>query len=295
MTFEKKLHSRTQESVNGDIIDALLCVGQYLPRGNLLATMTITFDDPPLNEVALGKVFLPRPDFLIPYFGAFWELVREEFPKVGHAPPIIGQQSGESGTVELLALPLPRVWLLSDDSVRLIQLQQNRFHYNWRKAAEDVEYPRFAAVQKDCSRLWELFESFVDERTGQPLQLVHSELTYVNLIDVEDSESPFAAAERVLRDPAWTDSNRFLPRPAGFSHSYSFEVPDDVGVLNVSTLSIHKRDGGKALRLELTIQSKQHEGMSFDEWSNRAHDFLVAAFKDLTAPEMHKVWKLRGD
>jgi uncharacterized protein (TIGR04255 family) len=257
--------------------------------------MTITFDDPPLNEVALGRVFLPRPDFLIPHFGAFWELVRQDFPKVGHAPPIIGAHSDEIATVEVLPLPLPRVWLLSNDSVNLIQLQQDRFHFNWRKAADDVCYPRFGAVQQNCSRLWNLFERFVVDRTGQPLQLVHSELTYVNLIDVAPCESPFAAAERVLRNPVWTDCERFLPRPVSFSHSYNFEVPDNVGILKVSTLSVNKRDGGKALRLELTVQSKQPEHLPFDQWSKKAHDFLVAAFKDLTAIQMHKVWKLRGD
>lgn len=254
--------------------------------------MTITFDEPPLNEVALGRVFLPRPDFLVPYFGAFWELVKGEFPKVGHAPPIF-EQSAES-PLEVLDLPLPRVWLMSDDLTRLIQLQQNRFHYNWRRATEDIRYPRFPAVQSDCIRLWERFEQFVSELTGQPLQLKYSELTYVNLIDMEPSESPFAAAERVLLDSAWTDTSRFLPRPSGFSHSYSFDVPDGLGALNVSTVSVSKRDGGKALKLELTVRSGQQESMSFEEWSSKAHDFLVAAFKDLTAPRMHEVWKFRG-
>lgn len=254
--------------------------------------MTITFDDPPLNEVALGTVFLPRPDFLIPYFGAFWDLVKGEFPKVSHAPPILGESEP---MVDLLGVPLPRVWLLSDNLAYLVQLQQNRFHYNWRRAADDVGYPRFPAVQKEFTRLWNLFQDFVGERTGQPLQSMRSELTYINLIDIRPDESPFSAAQRVLGDPAWTDGGRFLPRPAAFSHSYTFDVPDGVGLLDVTTMSVMKRDGGMALKLELTVRGKQDDAVSFDEWSYKAHDFLVAAFKDLTAPAMHQVWKLRGD
>lgn len=250
----------------------------------------ITFDDPPLNEVALGRTFLPRPDFLVPHFGAFWQLVRNEFPDVAHAPPIFGPNDPQPDFSDVI---LPRVWLMSADSTALLQLQQNRFHYNWRKTSEKPEYVRFGVIQQRCLHFWELFEEFVRDVTKQPLVPIQSELTYVNIVDINSNEDAFQAAERTLRDSVWNPCARFLPAPTSFAHSYSFDIPGGTGKLQVSTATAVIKEGRSALKLELTVRGKQSDNCSFKEWSTSAHDFLVAAFKDLTRQEMHTVWKLR--
>ena len=86
--------------------------------------MAITFDDPPLNEVALGSTFLPRPDFLVPYFGAFWQEISNEFPKVAHPPPIVtpGERLDEGSGIFFL----PRIWMLSADSATLVWYRFSR-------------------------------------------------------------------------------------------------------------------------------------------------------------------------
>lgn len=252
--------------------------------------MTITFDNPPLNEVALGRTFLPRPDFLVPHFGAFWNQVRTQFPNVAHAPPIVGPNDSpfdEGGTL------LPRVWLLSEDSSTLVQLQQNRFHFNWRQTPEKATYIRFPAIQAECLRLWALFEEFIRVTTGEPLRPTSAELTYINFIAIDTAKGAFEIAEKTLQDPVWSLHPRFLPAPTAFAHSFSFDVPNEIGVLQVSTATALKRDGGNVFKLELTVRGKHLEGISFGHWSSQAHDFLVAAFKDLTKPEMHAAWKLR--
>jgi uncharacterized protein (TIGR04255 family) len=252
--------------------------------------MAITFDDPPLNEVALGRIFLPRPDFLVPHFGAFWDQVRGQFPRVAHAAPIIGlnEHFGDDG-----AVILPRVWLLSGDSTTLVQLQQNRFHYNWRQTPERKTYVRFPAIRDECVRLWKMFEEFVLQMTGQPLQPMSAELTYINFVGIPDVNSAFEIAEKTLQDSVWSHHSRFLPAPTGFTHNYSFDIPSGIGVLQVSTATAQRKDGANVLKLELTVRGKHSEGVSFEQWSIEAHDFLVAAFKDLTKPEMHAAWKLR--
>lgn len=257
-----------------------------------VVAMAITFDDPPLNEVALGRTFLPRPDFLVPHFGAFWDQVRTQFPKVAHAAPIFGINDSpfdDGGMV------LPRVWLLSEDSTTLVQLQQNRFHFNWRQTNEKKTYIRFPAIQAECLRLWAKFEEFIRQTTGQSLQPMSAELTYINFIAVDDVKSAFEIAEKTLQDSVWSLHPRFLPAPTGFAHNYSFDVPNGIGVLQVSTATAQRRDGGNVFKLELTVRGKHSDELSFEEWSTRAHDFLVAAFKDLTKPEMHSAWKLREE
>lgn len=254
--------------------------------------MSITFDDPPLSEVTLGRTFLPRADILIPHFGLFWTLVRQQFPQVAHAPPIFMADEPQPGLEDGL---LPRIWLLSADSSTLVQLQQSRFHFNWRQSqtGEKRSYVRFPAIKSECLRLWGLFEKLVQEETGQPLQPIGSELTYINFVVDEPTVEKLDLAERVLRDPVWARHPRDLPVPSQISSSYGFEMPRGRGVLQVVATTGQRRGGEPALRLELTARGRHSADLPFEQWADEAHDFLVSAFKDLTQPAMHKLWKLR--
>lgn len=255
--------------------------------------MAITFDIPPLVEVALGRTFLPRPDFLVPHFGAFWERVKSEFPSVAHAPPI--GVPGESVVVSDDGVWLPRVWLISADNSRLVQIQQDRLHFNWRKTEEAPEYVRFPAIQRKALDIWASFDSFIREATGSPLQPLVNELSYTNLIQT-DELGPFELAERTLRDSVWCRENRFLNAPKALSHSYSFSVPEKVGDLSVTIVTGRRVEDQKwVLKIDLTVKGQQTDEHSFEAWSSKARDFLVAAFKDLTTSEMHKIWKLRDE
>lgn len=249
----------------------------------------ISFDDPPIKEVALGRTFLPREDFLIPYYGAFWARLRERFPKTEHAAPIVDPSDPlTEGTF------LPRVWLISADSTTLVQLQQSRYHLNWRQTEEKKDYVRFPAIQSECIDIWQKFEKFVLEVTGQPLQPLNAELTYTNFIEVDGAVSAFEVAEEALSDWCWESRKRFLTAPKAFNHNYTFGLPDGNSALNVAAVAAKRKgSSSEALKLELTVKGKCQNDDSFEEWSNGAHDFLVQAFKDLTKPSMHKKWKLQ--
>lgn len=250
---------------------------------------TISFDDPPIQEVVLGRKYLPREDFLLPYFGAFWAQVRGEFPKTQHAAPII-DAAEDLGGVTLL----PRVWFISKDDSRLIQLQQDRFHYNWRHTGNGKEYVRFTSVQSECLALWEKLEKYVLEVTGRPLQPVRAELTYTNYIEIQGVGRAFEVAEQALLDVTWMKRDRFLPPPKAFAHNYTFELPDGKNSLTVVATAVRRKDSeAQAIKFELTVKGACKAEDSFEEWSNTAHDFLVSAFKDLTTPSMHTIWRLR--
>ena len=61
--------------------------------------------------------------------------------------PLAVQIEGSGGSpaqpeVELLENPpLPRVWFLEPNGNKLIQVQRERFHHNWRKINPGDEYP----------------------------------------------------------------------------------------------------------------------------------------------------------
>ena len=168
----------------------------------------ITFDDPPVNEVVLGRTFLPRPDFLIPYYGSFWERVKSRFPRAEHAAPIFDAATGSADPFFI-----PRVWFVSEDSTTLVQLQNDRFHFNWRQTEQRNDYVRFPTIQRECLDIWAAFEEFVVKMTSQPLQTQNAELTYINIITVEGAADAVSVFEAAFKDYKCEHKDRFLPRP----------------------------------------------------------------------------------
>ena len=253
--------------------------------------MSLTFNAPPVTEVSLGRTFIARPDFLVPHFGGFWSEVRSEFPKVEHAAPIV--TPGETvDSADQGQFWLPRVWFISEDSTRLVQLQQNRYHFNWRQQPHAPAYIRFQAIQECALRLWERLDKYVQRELEQPLVALSNELTYTNLIDGREGESAFAIAQRALRDVSWAAGPRLLPTPKQVSLSAVFPIPGDFGELTMMVSSGRRSNGRDIVKLDLTAKGSGPKGTSFSEWSQSAHDFLISSFKDMTTPEMHSAWQL---
>jgi len=96
---------------------------------------TVKFNQPPLVEVAFGVKF-EAPEFSSVHFGLYWETIRDKFPLQFDRPPNI-----EDNTFFSIP-PLRRVWFLSNDKRRLIQLQDNHFSYTWSQE-DGEEYPHF--------------------------------------------------------------------------------------------------------------------------------------------------------
>lgn len=254
----------------------------------MVVSTSISFDDPPIKEVALGRTFLPRPDFLLPYFGSFWAQIRDEFPTTEHAAPIIDTPEGFTD-----AFLLPRVWFISSDAATLVQLQQNRVHYNWRQTDAKKTYVRFPAVQSKWLDIWGKFEKFVAEMTKEPVKPVAGELTYTNIIDAPGATSAFEIAEQSLVIPLSEARRQSLGAPKSFNCAYSYELAG-IGTLVISTAAAkQKSTNNEVLKLELTVKGNCSEEDRFDLWSEKAHDTIVRAFKDLTRPAMHAQWKLR--
>lgn len=95
--------------------------------------MTVPFKAPPVNEVIVGKAFDRCDALLLPFFGRFWDLVQGDFPKVQHAPLLTDEGVSNVAVDPASQLPLPRVWFVSEDEHRLLQLQPDRFFFNWRQ------------------------------------------------------------------------------------------------------------------------------------------------------------------
>ena len=158
------------------------------------------------------------------HFGLYWKAIEEQFPnKPLDRPPI--------GEVELFnILPtLRRVWFESEDKTQLIQLQSNRFHYNWRRQSQDEKYPHYADVYPRFIEEWTRFQDWWSATEDTPLQPIRYELTYLNQIDKGfgwSGEDDYYKIFSII-DKSW---NKIPVKSNTFNCSIGFTLPENQGL-----------------------------------------------------------------
>jgi uncharacterized protein (TIGR04255 family) len=243
----------------------------------------VDFTDPPVSEVVCGMVISPLEPFNTGMYGRLWGAYDQEFPLTVDAPPLV--QPGRAAD----ALALRRVWFMSDNQRYLIQVQPDRFYFNWRRLEPDDTYPRYESVYAAFKRHLRRFREFVDQQPELgPIEVEEFHLTYVNAIPLDTAA--YSSVGEVMPDLSWSN-HRVLKDPNSFA--WRVEGPAPFG--EDSTLRIDARsqsDGlhaGRSLRLELAARGPGSLD-DVDTWFAHAHDSIVHGFVDLTSPTSHQRW-----
>ncbi|MCP3959201.1 MAG: TIGR04255 family protein [bacterium] len=257
------------------------------------------FEAPPLTEVALSVQFDTLDSFSVHHVGLLWQEYRDRFPVVEQhqtLPSVIERFADSPGQREIsLSLvrtaPLPRVWFLGDDGTELVQIQADRFIYNWRKSDGDDQYPRYGSVvarqQEELAR----FSDFANNHALGPLKPSQCEVTYVNLIELGDG-----GAQDILTVLAEEYSDDYLPaaESAGLALAYTMALPGGhPGRLHVSanTKLTAVATGTPVMRLTLTARGAPLDGEDgirglFDA----GREWIVRGFCSITTAKMHALW-----
>lgn len=255
------------------------------------------YESPPVIEVVYGVQF-DSLGLQCPTIGLFWQAVRQEYPSFVENPPlapVIERFDPDRRTETQIELttrpPLPRLWFIDRTENWLIQLQDDRFLYNWKKVKDQDAYPRFEVVSRKFLEAWDQFLGFC-QREGLALPTVNQlELTYINHINVGDVETYVMEASSIFPDMRWRESHEFLPSPETLAWKTSFLFPDRQGRLHASMRhAIRRKDQKPVLLLELTARgmpaSKERE--SLRGWFAMAREWIVRGFADLTDKQVQK-------
>ena len=254
------------------------------------AVMLPSVERPPLNEVIFNLKFEPLSDFKAPHFGWYWERIAGEYPNIDQKIPIGWPMQSE----RLEILPNPRVWFLDEKGQTLIQLQDDRFIFNWRKTEAEYEYLRFSELFPKFKENFENFSEFIKEKNLGEVKPESCELTYLNQIPMDEIWGSYSEIQRVLPDLSWRDDpERFLSGQEKFLWQTEFPLPENFGsgIVKVNS-AIRRRDQHPMIILELHALGLG-EDKSLDavwRWFGMAHAWIVTAFFDLTSPEMHNYW-----
>ncbi len=262
---------------------------------------------PPVNEVVLG-VQSNKLTLTTPLLGLFWASVRESYPdfqvqpaldpvveRFGETPQTVGPVPG----LRLLEQPeTPRCWFLEKPGNRLIQVQQDRLIYNWRRVVDSDQYPHYAQVKDAFAREYERLSQFVktEERAGQ-LEPNWCETTYINHLLPDPGRWAPGELEKLFTVFGPRPDGGFLPPAEQGQFAFTFLIPDSAGEplgrLHVSLArAIRQKDSAHLLVFELTARGRP-DGEGLDgvlRFMDRAHEWIVRGFTELTRPSMHELW-----
>ena len=262
------------------------------------------FASPPVVEVAISVQFSELPEFQLVHFGQFWERIRDGYPRLEHHPPLpsvvelFGTKGAQRASLSLESgFPLGRCWYLSEDGLRLIQIQPDRFVLNWRKLETEAEYPSYDELRGSFLDETRLFLEFVKENQLGEFEPTQCELTYVNHLPSGRGWSTLAEIGNVLALWSGHTSEAFLtaPEDVRLAWQYRFEEKGTpLGRLHVQAQSASRiSDGSPILVLQLIGRGaplgEDIEGVT--RFLDKAHEWIVRGFTALTTDRMHKIWE----
>jgi uncharacterized protein (TIGR04255 family) len=246
------------------------------------------FERPPVLEVVSGVQFSELIQFQTRHFGQFWETIKNDFPRTQDAPPL--PDVSENVSLEIMTLPpLRRVMFVSADNSYVLQLQNSRFHFNWRKTSDSDVYPRFNTVFARFQKMWDTFTRFVSVAGLGTVKPNRYELTYVNHIDASAQNFAQSVQSKVKMYQWIGEQAKFLPVPQSISASWIFRLPDNKGQLNAN-LSRAERVKRDVVVLNMACAGPAGAAYSLDEWFGTAHEWIVRGFADLTTTAAHDNW-----
>jgi uncharacterized protein (TIGR04255 family) len=259
---------------------------------------------PPVVEVALSVQFDALSGFELVHFGQLWQRLRDRYPRTEHREPLntvvelFGVQAPQRASLQLISgFPVGRAWYLSQDGLRLLQVQPNRFILNWRKLDTGSEYPSYETLKKSFHDELNVFLSFVAENSLGEFEPRQCELTYINHIFAGSGWATRSDLPQILTLWSGNSSEPYLPdlEDAQLAWQYRFDesgIP--LGRLHVQLQSaVRQVDNLPLFILELTgrgapIGSGIEGVLAF---TDRAHEWIVRGFTAMTTEQMHAIWE----
>ena len=249
------------------------------------------FDNPPVVETLLGVKFAPLEKWCVPHFGLFWQEIRAKYPRFEVQPSIGSPDVLEFGFPDNIPI---RCWFYHESNTKLIQVQNDRFLYNWQKYGGDVSYPHYENIRPEFAGEWTRFCKFLESNEIDAPNVELCEVTYTNHLEKGKEWDTIADLPNIFNYWSGNSSNSFLSTPDAVAINTIYSMPDEQGQLSVKLLPvIRSEDGKEILQLQLTAvgQPASSELEDILNWLDFGREWVVRSFVDLTSAKMHSFWK----
>ena len=266
-----------------------------------------SFASPPLVEVALSVQFDPLPGLHAAHLGLLWTRFRDRFPRTEEHSPLpeaverFGLRSSARPAIGIKLLdmpPMPRVWFLNNLGTQLIQVQQDRFVYNWRKGAGSDPYPHYEPMRDAFTEALATFQQFLTEEGVGEFIPNQCEVTYVDHVLPDGGWRRHGELGEVVTLWAGQTSGTFLPEPEQATLSVQYvisrgDASEPLGRLHISVEPAYRAgDAAPILVINATARGRP-DGEGSDgalRFLDLGHEWVVASFTAITTPKMQKIW-----
>ena len=257
---------------------------------NTTEQRNIIYEKPPIEEVLCSIHFNPITELQTGHLGLLWQKFRPDF-SASKDYNLLGPITNEDlGNRDMS--PLPRVWFEHKDENELIQMQFNRFVYNWRKRRPGDIYPHYETFMENFEEYLSRFQRFlVEEKLGDFMPRLY-ELAYIDHILENEGWETISDLEKVFPNfISYKGQNTLPPNIREINYQMAFSLPDDSGQLQLSVRNARRRDDERhLLRVEFRATSNQPY-REMRKWFDSAHDVIFDAFTNLASEEIQiKYW-----
>lgn len=263
------------------------------------------FDAPPVIETVLSAQFSQIPHFSNAHAGWFWKNYLDsswdqikQVSRLEEKNERFGEEAvwaPDVGRFTIQTQPqVERLQIIKSENQRMIQIQDSRFIYNWRKP-QDGGYPSYEKLLPEFRENFSKFQQFSSDSGNPDLKLEQWEVTYVNYIPKGELWNSLADWTKIC--PSFSSivtdvSGQVID---GFRGSWSFVIENNKGRLHVDMKHARAANekGAEILLLQLTARGPINKDVDLWTGFDVGHEAIVRSFADMTSSDCHKVWKRR--
>jgi uncharacterized protein (TIGR04255 family) len=260
------------------------------------------FTDPPLYEVVVGVQFKKLDTLTAAQIGKFWGHLQSQFPETQDNVPLAPVSERfdthpRGVSLQLVQQPAtPRVWFLDSTSSKIIQVQSDRFLFNWRRVSPESKYPRYNEILKEFLTHFDKFVMFSREQLNSDIIPELCELNYINRIHPGDEWQTHAQVENVFTTSLPSLTSRGVRFEEGrFNLVYRLPEQDgqQIGRLRISAEPrLELSSGSPIFVLEIGVRGYpwNKNPDCIKNFLDLAHSEIVPAFESVTTERMHRLW-----
>jgi uncharacterized protein (TIGR04255 family) len=266
-----------------------------------------SFRNPPVIETALSVQFQPLRHMSNAYLGLFWNRVRGAYPKLHDADPIEPQLERfgppvARGLFPQLRIatshPAARLRMSSDNGHAMLQLQNGRLVFNWRRLDGMSGYPRWTQVEPRFPEAFRELSAFAQHEGLGPIVPSQWEVIYVNHLvkgrEWNDPSDWHAVLPGVVGAAATVSTGKFESMGC---HAH-FVLPNDAGRLYVEVshgfAGAHE-DADELLVVQLTARGGIDESRDASAGLALGRESIVRTFAEITGARVRAdVWEQEG-
>jgi uncharacterized protein (TIGR04255 family) len=267
----------------------------------LIQSIRPKFQNPPLFEQAIAVVFDEIAPFTIGDFGLFWPELGDEFATTETQPMVQRQIEQFDGTPQavpqLQLLPansIPRCFYRHKSGHELVQLQSDRFGFNWLKQ-DGAVYPHSEETFERFFSLLNRFLSFCSRRGFGDIAIKQCEISNVNILLESEFGNMSTIAQYIAPFPTMS-TPQFLEAESA-TYATHHRIVDSEGsplgrLHQVCNQVVWVETSEMAFRLELTARGAPiGAGLAgVSEFFSVARSAITGAFLSATTERAHERW-----